>query len=154
MTTGEQMIMSARNSITHGLILTISILVAGCASAPLDYPKEASYALEDTSSTREAFKAQEWLGGRTDVNGFYPLSKGFDAFGARLALMAVAEASIDAQYFMMKPDDAGLVFADKLLEAADRGVRVRYLLDDIFTSVEDVDLAMLDDQTVTALPGG
>ena len=138
------MIMSARNTLTFGLILAISILVGGCASAPLDYPKEASYMLEDTSSAREAFKVQEWLGGRTDVNGFYPLSKGFDAFGARLALMAVADVSIDAQYFMMKPDNAGLVFADKLLEAADRGVRVRFLLDDIFTSVDDVDLAMLD----------
>jgi putative cardiolipin synthase len=144
MTTGVQMAMSALKLVNHGLVLTILILVAGCASAPLDYPKEASYALEDTSDTREAFKALEWLGGRTDVNGFYPLSKGFDAFGARLALMTVAEASIDAQYFLMKPDDAGLVFADKLLEAADRGVRVRFLLDDIFTSVEDVDLAMLD----------
>ena len=138
------MITSVRNFVTYGLILAISILVAGCASAPLDYPKEASYALEDTSDTRGESRAREWLGGRTDVNGFYPLSKGFDAFGARLALMALADASIDAQYFMMKPDNAGLVFSDKLLEAADRGVRVRFLLDDIFTTVEDVDLAMLD----------
>lgn len=94
---------------------------------------------------REAANALEWVGGRDGVNGFYPLSKGFDAFGTRLALMSVAEASIDAQYFMMKPDNAGLVFTGKLLEAADRGVRVRLLLDDIFTTVDDVDLAMLND---------
>ena len=123
------------------LLLT---LLAGCASAPLDYPKEESFALADTSHTHDAAEVKKWLGGRDDVNGFYPLSKGFDAFGTRLALMDVAEASIDAQYFLMKPDYAGLVFASKLLEAADRGVRVRFLLDDVFTSVKDVDLAMLD----------
>ena len=119
--------------------------MAGCASAPLDYPEEQSVAIADTSDTREAQEVSRWLDGRTNVNGFYPLTQGFDAFGARLALMDVAEVSIDAQYFLMKPDKAGLVFSAKLLEAANRGVRVRLLLDDIFTTVEDIDLAMLDD---------
>ncbi|MGB5496712.1 MAG: phospholipase D family protein [Sedimenticolaceae bacterium] len=119
-------------------------LIAGCASVPLDLPKEESLAIAETSNTRQAKEVAAWLDNRSDVNGFYPLSQGFDAFGGRLALISVAEASIDAQYFLMKPDNAGLVFAAKLLEAADRGVRVRLLLDDIFTTVEDADLAMLD----------
>ncbi len=62
---------------------------------------------------------------------------GIDALGARLALIDRAERTIDAQYFLMKPDSAGRLFAMKLLEAADRGVRVRLLLDDIFTTVDD-----------------
>jgi putative cardiolipin synthase len=119
-------------------------LIAGCASVPLNFPKEESMAIADTSNTRQAKEVAEWLNNRPDVSGFYPLSQGFDAFGARLVLISVAEASIDAQYFLMKPDNAGLVFAGKLLEAADRGVRVRLLLDDIFTTVKDIDLAMLD----------
>jgi len=60
-----------------------------------------------------------------------------DALGARLALIDQAERAIDAQYFLMKPDSAGRLFSIKLLEAADRGVRVRLLLDDIFTTVKD-----------------
>jgi putative cardiolipin synthase len=120
-------------------------IVAGCASAPLDYPKQASVAIGDTSNTREAAEVNKWMEGKTDINGFYPLLAGFDAFGARLILIDEAEASIDAQYFLMKPDHAGLVFASKLIEAADRGVRVRLLLDDIFTNVEDLDLAVLND---------
>ena len=120
------------------------VFIAGCVSVPLDSPKEASVAAQDTAHTREAILVAQWLGGRPDVNGFYPLTEGLDAFGARLALMDNAEVSIDAQYFLMKPDEAGLVFAGKLLEAAERGVRVRLLLDDIFTTVDDVDLAMLD----------
>jgi len=123
------------------------LLVTACASVPLDAPKQSSYAIADTSGTREAKKAAEWMHGHSEEDGFYPLSDGFDAFGARLRLMSVAEVSIDAQYFLMKPDNAGLVFADKLLEAADRGVRVRLLLDDVFTSVDNVDLAMLNDHS-------
>ena len=119
--------------------------LAGCVSAPLDYPKESSVAIADTSTGSESFKVSEWLGGATDTNGFYPLIEGFDAFGSRLKLISVAEYSIDAQYFLMKPDSAGLVFVGELLEAADRGVRVRLLLDDIFTTVEDVYLAALSD---------
>lgn len=119
------------------------MMLAGCATAPFDYPKEQSYAIEDTSSTREAREISRWVG-EDNVNGFYPLTEGFDAFGARLRLMDLADVSIDAQYFLMKPDSAGLVFAAEMMKAADRGIRVRFLLDDVFTSVEDEGLAMLD----------
>jgi len=127
------------------LCLGICLLSTSCASVSLDYPKTVSRALENTSQTKPALLATEWLDGRTDVNGFYPLSQGFDAFGARLALMDAAQASIDVQYFLMKPDEAGLVFAVELMKAADRGVRVRFLLDDIFTTVDDIGLAILDE---------
>lgn len=131
--------------LTTYIILSIFLLLtAGCVSMPLDYPKEPSVALSDTADTREAIEVRKWVGGRDDVDGFYPLSQGFDAFGTRLRLMDLADKTIDAQYFLMKPDDAGLVFAAAMMKAADRGVRVRFLLDDVFTNVEDVDLAMLD----------
>ena len=116
----------------------------GCASMPLDYPKTASAALTDTQNTSLAKSSAGWRAARPNRNGFYPLSQGMDAFGARLALMDRAERSIDAQYFLMKPDKAGLVFSGKLMEAADRGVRVRFLLDDIFTTVDDRVLIILD----------
>ena len=134
-----------RNHLSMSSIVVAALVIVGCASAPLDAPKEKSVAFADTSDVTFAQEVTDWLDGRTDVNGFYPLQQGFDAFGARLALMDAAEVSIDAQYFLMKPDNAGLVFAADMLEAADRGVRVRFLLDDIFTSVDDIDLAMLDD---------
>lgn len=134
-----------RKNLASTCCLILMGLLAGCASAPLDYPRQASVAIEETSQTSEAAEVRKWMGGRTDVNGFYPIEAGFDAFGTRLLLIDGAEVSIDAQYFLMKPDHAGHVFAAKLIEAADRGVRVRLLLDDVFTTVEDVDLAVLDD---------
>lgn len=126
------------------LVTCVASVVVGCASAPLDYPKQESLAIEDVSETLQGIEALEWVDGNPEANGFYPLMEGFDAFGARLLLMDLAEKALDAQYFLMKPDDAGLVFIGKMVAAADRGVRVRFLLDDIFTTVEDVDLAALD----------
>jgi putative cardiolipin synthase len=125
--------------------LLLVALVAGCASAPLNYPKVLSSALSDTEQTALAQASAAWRTPHPELNGFYPLMAGMDAFGARLALMAHAERSIDAQYFLMKSDEAGLVFGGKLLEAADRGIRVRLLLDDIFTTVDDRALVVLNE---------
>jgi putative cardiolipin synthase len=111
---------------------------------PLDHPKTPSTALTDTADTHLARESATWRDGQLQGNGFYSLSKGQDAFGARLVLMSGAEQSIDAQYFLMKPDNAGLVFTEKLMEAADRGVRVRLLLDDVFTTVDDGYFSFMD----------
>jgi len=118
-------------------ILLIILMMAGCASVPLDYPRVPTAALTETADTYLAKESAEWRDDQIQANGFYPLTEGKDAFGARLGLIDRAEEGIDAQYFLMKPDNAGLVFTDKLLEAANRGVRVRLLLDDIFTTVDD-----------------
>jgi putative cardiolipin synthase len=72
------------------------------------------------------------------------LTDGSDSLGARLRLIDAAEKSIDLQYFLMKDDIVGSLISAKLLEAADRGVRVRFLLDDIFTTIKDVDLFVLN----------
>lgn len=126
-----------------GFAVLLAWLLTACASVPLDVPRTPSTALTDTEHTRLGIDSTEWRQASPELNGFYPLTQGKDAFGARLVLMDVAETSIDAQYFLMKPDDAGLVFSSKLLHAAERGVRVRFLLDDIFTTADDVDLALL-----------
>lgn len=122
----------------------IALFIAGCASAPLDFPKEYSEALPDTGETHLGREVAEWTAGHPGKSGFYPLTAGIDALGARLALIDVAETSVDAQYFLMKPDSAGRLFVMKLIEAADRGVRVRLLLDDIFTTVKDDVFVVMD----------
>ena len=125
---------------THSKTLlpfVLALFVAGCATAPLDFPKSHSEAIVDTGDTYAGIEVAEWSSMHPGKSGFYPLIKGLDALGARLAMIDRAERSIDAQYFLMKTDSAGRLFVGKLLEAADRGVRVRLLLDDIFTEVED-----------------
>jgi putative cardiolipin synthase len=122
-----------------------ALFLSGCATAPLDFPKDHSVAIVDTSETYLAKDVARWEVVHPGLSGFYPLIAGIDAFGARLALIERAEQTIDAQYFLMKPDVAGRLFAQKLLEAADRGVRVRLLLDDIFTTVDDDAFLLLNE---------
>ncbi|MGD2140554.1 MAG: phospholipase D family protein [Burkholderiales bacterium] len=120
-------------------------LLAGCASGPVDYPRAVSTVKTDTQDTRLGREVALWEQAHPGKSGFYPLIGGMDALGARLAMIDAADRTIDAQYFLMKSDAAGLIFIMKLLEAADRGVRVRFLLDDVFTSVDDEVFLLLDE---------
>lgn len=65
-----------------------------------------------------------------NLSGIKPLASGLDAFIMRLLLIKKAEVSIDAQYYIWHHDLTGLWLLQAIKEAADRGVRVRLLLDD------------------------
>lgn len=126
-------------------LLALSVGVGACASVPFDNPKEHSVAIASTTDTALAREVTAWVEGHDGESGFYPLIRGMDALGARLYLIDKAEASIDLQYFLMKDDLAGRLFAAALMRAADRGVRVRFILDDVFTTIPDKILARLDE---------
>lgn len=120
-------------------------VLSACSTIVFDVEKTVSFSLTDTDNTNFGKALASWNADHPDgQSGFYPLVDGMDALGARLRLIEGAQRSIDAQYFLMKDDDAGEVFAGGLLAAADRGVRVRFLLDDVFTSAHDDILALLN----------
>ena len=77
-------------------------------------------------------------------SGIYLVSEGPEALALRLVLSDMAERTIDAQYYLLHDDSSGHLFAWKLLEAADRGVRVRLLLDDMDVADYDAMTAALD----------
>jgi putative cardiolipin synthase len=81
------------------------------------------------------------------ASGIQFLGQGRDALAARLALADTAERCLDAQYYIWKPDNSGRLLAERLLRAADRGVRVRMLLDDIGGSARDDVLLAMDSHT-------
>jgi cardiolipin synthase C len=127
-------------------LVLFAVFLAGCSTLSFDQPRSPSYQFEDLGDTVFGKHLADWNSDHPEgVSGFYPLSDGLDALGARLRLIEGAQRSIDVQYFLMKDDDAGEVFAGSLLRAADRGVRVRFLLDDVFTTVEDDILALLNE---------
>lgn len=66
---------------------------------------------------------------RRGTSGFEMLADGRESFLARLAMVEAAQRTLDLQYFIWRDDVAGTTFADRLLAAADRGVKVRLLLD-------------------------
>ena len=127
-----------------GLTLVLAF-VAGCASIDFDAPKSESYALTDTSDTTLArgiagFVAQH----PPEQSGFYPVYDGIDSLAMRLLMAERAERSIDAQYFLIHNDLVGRVFVNALLRAANRGVRVRFLVDDMNAKGYDTGFAALD----------
>jgi len=126
-----------------GLVIGFALL-HGCASVDFDYPKPASNALTDTGDTYYGKQLDGLAEQHPGEAGFYPLSNGIDALAARLLLAERAERTLDAQYYLIKQDIVSHAFINALLRAADRGVRVRLLLDDIFTSGYDAGMAGLD----------
>jgi putative cardiolipin synthase len=77
-------------------------------------------------------------------SAIYALLDARDAFAARAHLAQVAERSLDVQYYIWHKDLTGTLLFDMLRAAADRGVRVRLLLDDNNTAGLDPVLAALD----------
>jgi len=63
-------------------------------------------------------------------SGVLPLFDGRDALAARIILARLAEESIDLQYYIWQKDTTSWLLLDELRAAAERGVRVRLLLDD------------------------
>ncbi|WP_439546280.1 phospholipase D-like domain-containing protein [Sandarakinorhabdus sp.] len=88
------------------------------------------------------------LAAHDDSSGVRLLDDPTQAMAMRLLLIAQASQSIDAQYYIIKDDEAGHLFLDRLAEAAARGVAVRLLVDDHGTGAMDGRLAALD-----AVPG-
>ncbi len=122
----------------------VALVVAGCATLPQDVSRPASYGVERTDETRLGQRARALTAAHPGLSGVHPLRRGTDAFLARLALTAVAERSLDLQYYIWHNDLTGRFLVAKVLEAAERGVRVRILIDDLGTSAKDEGLLMLD----------
>lgn len=116
------------------------MVVAGCAQLPSRESIQPSYAIKaDTPSTIGDAVGNVHPG----LSGFYPLVDGVDAFVARLALIDSAEHTIDVQYYLYHRQQTTILFTAFLLKAADRGVRVRLLLDDLSQADSEIDLAAL-----------
>lgn len=108
-------------------------LLTACASLPGDLEKPPSYAVPPPA-----------VAGRDDVSRFMLLNQGTDAFLARAVLAERATRTIDAQYYILYDDPVANTFLALLIDAADRGVRVRLLLDDFLAKKKDPRLAALD----------
>ena len=84
------------------------------------------------------------LGLQDGLSAVRVLDTGRDALTERAALIEAAERSIDAQYYIWNSDNSGVYLASRLRAAADRGVRVRLLIDDINVAERDAALARMD----------
>ena len=100
-----------------------------------------SFRFAGTGHTRLGKAARTWLSDKGDLCGVFRLQLGIDALCMRIGLIEQADRSIDIQSYLIRDDLSGNLIALKLIEAADRGVRVRLLMDDALT--EPIDSGLL-----------
>jgi putative cardiolipin synthase len=106
--------------------------------------RTASTALINTADTQLGRYAVNANPGDASKSGIYPLASPEESFAARALLARAAERSLDVQYYIWHGDTSGYLLFEECWNAAERGVRVRLLLDDNNTSGLDQTLAALD----------
>jgi len=125
-------------------LFTAALLLAGCATLPPPVGRVETTAATDTGQTRLGQAVAPIAGANPGKTGIHPLPIPLDAFAARALLAGAAERSIDAQYYIWHGDQTGYLLFEALWKAAERGVRVRLLLDDYDTEGLDETIAALD----------
>jgi putative cardiolipin synthase len=115
-------------------LLLLAVLFGGCTT--LNVPNEPSQALPASDSAfGRSIQAQ--AAPHQGQSGFRLLSDSAEAFSARAELIRNARSSLDLQYYIVHDGISTRILVSELLYAADRGVRVRILLDD--TTSDDLD---------------
>jgi putative cardiolipin synthase len=109
-----------------------SIGLAGCASLPpaAAEPKPVTRAVTPPMESRLAAAIRPLAMGHGGESGFKLVSAGIDGLTARIEMIDAAQYSIDVQSYIFRADDSGNLVVQALLRAADRGVRIRILVDD------------------------
>jgi putative cardiolipin synthase len=119
-------------------------LVAACATLPENVGRRETFAYPDTGDTLLGREISGQGAAHPGESGFHLLGNGLDAFVARAVLAHIAERSIDVQYYLYHDDLVGRLLTWQLLQAADRGVRVRLLVDDMDLAGRDPGVLALD----------
>ena len=121
-------------------------LLTACASLPTDYPPPPhTVALEPDPSTKIGQLAEEFSRRHgTTVSGYAAVDDNSDGLRWRLAMVDSAEQSIDMLYYLWYDDLGGLLLLEHVIQAAERGVRVRVVVDDTLFLEGKKGLANLD----------
>ena len=126
------------------LLAALLLYLGGCASLPDDFEQVPSYGWPNPEDTMLGALIAESAPADKSLSGVELLANPGMAFSTRFAIAAFAEKTLDMQYYLWKGDLSGQLLLWRALQAADRGVRVRFLIDDIFHAGRDDTYALLD----------
>lgn len=131
--------MHLRYKVMLGIALVVLALafLSVTTRLPDNSQRTSSRVINDGDSTRLGTAFKTLLAQHPGQSGVHLLSNGLDAFVGRAALAGLAERSIDVQYYMFHQDTVGRLLLKELVTAADREVRVRILIDDIYGDEAD-----------------
>lgn len=128
------------------LLLALLSVAGGCAGLPpgANFPKTQSTALEHPEETKLGKQFADAAQAHNGQSAFRLVPSGVDGFLLRAQMIDAAQKTIDMQYYIFRADETGKLLQDAILRAADRGVRVRLLIDDIDNFGEDAQVEALD----------
>ena len=121
------------------------LALAACAGRPpgADFPKRESVAVPQSEQSTLGRQFADAARQHPGDSGFRIISVGADGFRIRAELIDAAQRSLDLQYYIFRGDETGRMLTDHLLRAADRGVRIRVLVDDGDTVAGDQQILRL-----------
>jgi putative cardiolipin synthase len=136
------------------VVILVGLLLSGCASTRVALPERppAERALPP-SAAGPLYEVESSIAAAhgTEVSGFHLLDRNEDGLRWRIMLIDSAAHSIDLQYYLWYGDAAGKILTKHLVDAANRGVRVRILVDDINTMFSDAATVMQRDSRAAIL---
>ncbi len=138
-----------RNSCVGLAVLAIGLALAGCAAPPRERPPVEFAAAPGPDSPFAPIDARIAAGYGPESSGFVLLERSDEALLWRLALIDSARHSIDLQYYVWFGDAVGVLLMDRVIAAADRGVRIRLLFDDLNTLLHDMASIELRDDALS-----
>ena len=114
------------------LIASLVVALAACTTLPpgSDYPKATSTAFAEPQQTRLGKALAKDYAAHPGQSAFRVVPYGVEGLLLRTQLIRAAQRSLDIQYYIFAEDNTGKVLQQSILDAADRGVRVRLLIDD------------------------
>lgn len=113
------------------IFITVALIfIAGCSFKLPKNNAQPNYALAPDTQGKLGQALTNLAQEYPDLTGIKPITNGADAFAVRMFLADLAHSSIDVQYYIWRNDLTGYLLLDRLKQAADRGVKVRLLLDD------------------------
>lgn len=118
-------------------VFLLSLVLAtftGCSHLPIVPERPESRAITDTAMTRLGQVISPQVAAHDGKSGIIGIGSGHDAFAVRALLAEAAESTLDLQYYIWRDDFSGTLLLGMIHRAAERGVRVRLLLDDTNTS--------------------
>lgn len=124
--------------------LVLLLLAAGCAQLPPRPEAPVDSAVAPGGGTTLDAAIAPALERHPGQSGFRLVGQGPEAFAVRAHAARIAGRSVDVQTYIWHGDQTGLALAYLLLEAADRGVQVRLLVDDMDARAKNDGLAALD----------
>jgi putative cardiolipin synthase len=118
------------------LLAAAVLVISGCAGLPRHVEKTRSVAFQEPGATTLGrIVVSDEVG--KNLSGIRLLSSGDEAFASLIALADHAERTLDIQYYIIHEDESSRTLLHHVRLAADRGVRVRVLVDDLNTVGED-----------------